>query len=331
MKRQAFTLVELLVVITIIGVLVAMLLPAAQAAREAGRRTQCANNLRQLAQGCLAHEEAMKYLPTGGWTWYWAGDPDRGTDMRQPGGWNYNVLPYIGQEGLYNLGAGMSISGKMTAFAQRGQTPVPTFYCPTRRRPALYPSAGPGGGHYWSDANANDIPLQARSDYAANAGTNQGTGWWEAPVTSDPSFADAPGFLANVFVSQDFKACNGVVYSLSMVQNAMISDGASNTYLLGEKNLDPDHYVDGKEGTDNNPLYAGFDWDWERWASTGPVQDTPGLDEYVSFGGAHVAGLNMAMCDASVHWISYSIDPKLHANLCSRNDGQSVDLTRVGL
>src|SRR5689334_9922519 len=83
---RAFTLVELLVVIAIIGILMAMTLPAIQSAREAGRKTQCRNNVRNISLGCTSHLEANKYFPTGGWGWGWAGDPDRGFGMRQPGG-----------------------------------------------------------------------------------------------------------------------------------------------------------------------------------------------------------------------------------------------------
>src|SRR5271169_4266720 len=78
-RRQAhgFTLVELLVVITIIGILVSLLMPAVQSAREAARRVQCDNNLYQMGKAVLAHEQAQRFFPTGGWGWNWVGDPDR--------------------------------------------------------------------------------------------------------------------------------------------------------------------------------------------------------------------------------------------------------------
>ena len=303
--RRGFTLVELLVVIAIIGILVGMLLPAVQAAREAGRRVQCSNDIKQLALACLAHEEAHTYLPTGGWAWYWAGDPDRDTNHRQPGGWSYNLLPYIDQQALHDLG-GQSAAGKMVAFAERGQTPLPVFYCPSRRQATAYPN-------YYNTCNSNNISKAAHTDYAANAGTNENI-WWNAPGDGDPSFADAPGFCYPEPIAAD-----GVMYTLSLVTNADITNGASNAYLLGEKYLNPDNWLDGLEGTDNNPLYAGFDWDWSRWCSQGPIQDRPGLSDYVSFGSVHFGGLNMAMCDGSVRQINYSIDLKTYANQCSRN------------
>ena len=98
-----FTLVELLVVVTIIGILAALLLPAVQVAREAARIGQCRNNLKQLALGCLQHESATGRFPTDGWGDGWTGDADLGTDRRQPGGWIFNVLPYVEQQAVHDL------------------------------------------------------------------------------------------------------------------------------------------------------------------------------------------------------------------------------------
>ena len=109
---HGFTLVELLVVITIIGILIALLLPAVQAAREAARQTQCRNNLKQLALGCLNHERAHGTLPNGGWRYTWSGDPDCGFDRYQPGGWIYNILPYVELQSLHDLRRGNVAGGE---------------------------------------------------------------------------------------------------------------------------------------------------------------------------------------------------------------------------
>src|ERR1700731_3723614 len=89
--RRGFTLVELLVVITIIGILISLLMPAVQAAREAARKNTCANNLRSFGQAAATHENSNNFFPTGGWGTSWIGDPDRGFTMKQPGGWIYNL------------------------------------------------------------------------------------------------------------------------------------------------------------------------------------------------------------------------------------------------
>ena len=102
--RRAFTLVELLVVIAIIGILVALLLPAIQAAREAARRAQCKNHLRQIAIACLNFESTQKEFPAGGWGFKWMGDPDRGVGRGQPGGWIFQVCPYLEEADVFQIG-----------------------------------------------------------------------------------------------------------------------------------------------------------------------------------------------------------------------------------
>ena len=124
---------ELLVVITIIGILIALLLPAVQAAREAARQMQCKNHLKQIALGFLQHEERQKIFPSGGWNHLMLGDPDRGFGRRQPGGWEFSILPYIKQQALYDLGKGLTGAAKATVNTQRVQTPLGIFNCPTRR------------------------------------------------------------------------------------------------------------------------------------------------------------------------------------------------------
>ena len=105
-KSAGYTLIELLVVITIIGLLISMLLPAVQSAREAARRVQCANNVKQLGLAMLLHEHANGWLPSGGWGHLWVGDPASGFGKNQPGGFFYNCLPYLEQQALHDLSLG---------------------------------------------------------------------------------------------------------------------------------------------------------------------------------------------------------------------------------
>ena len=99
---RAMTLIEVLVVISIVGILLSLLFPAVQAARESARQTQCKNNLKQLGLAISSHASATLRYPSNGWGYSFLGDPDRGTDRDQPGGWIYNLLPYMELNTLYN-------------------------------------------------------------------------------------------------------------------------------------------------------------------------------------------------------------------------------------
>lgn len=335
--RRGFTLVELLVVITIISILIAMLLPAVQAAREAARQTQCRNNLKQFALGCLQHEAARKFFPSGGWGGLWNGDPDRGVGSSQPGSWIYSILPYIEQPALHDLGAGLTGTAKANAIGTIIGTPLGVLHCPTRR-PAILYSAAKAASIVDATLPANN--QVAKTDYAANAGDGQYCAAWnESTNVADTTMQPADSSSINSFswkvtsdINQPLYYCSGVIYQRSEVAAATITDGLTSTYLIGEKNLDPESYVAGTNLGDDQSAYTGFDFDSQRLTNTTlaypPMQDKAGSSYHKSFGSAHSSGFNMALCDGSVRSIPYSIDSSIHRCLGNRKDGTQVDSSK---
>ncbi len=326
-KPSGFTLVELLVVITIIGILIALLLPAVQGAREAARAAQCMNNIRQMAIASLHHVEAQGHFPTGGWGWRWAGDPDRGFNHRQPSGWHYNILPYLELQTLWELGGGLTDSNaKAQAVARRLQTPVSVFNCPSRRRSIAYPY--PHSSPY---LNATKPPAIGRSDYAACGGDMANP---TGSVAGPGSLSEGDGMTEDQWNGWPgtHNDATGVIYRRSQIQVAHIRDGTSNTYLLGERYLNPDNYFHGVACADDQGWDQGYDYDTNRWTYPGeafrPRRDTPGYNSNngcdVNFGSAHPSGFHMALCDGSVHRISYSIDLEVHRRLGNRSDGLPI-------
>jgi prepilin-type N-terminal cleavage/methylation domain-containing protein len=142
-RRSGFTLIELLVVIAIIAILIALLVPAVQKVREAAARTQCTNNLKQMGLGMHMCHDANKVFPSGGWGWSWIGVPSRGTDISQPGGWLYNILPYVEQGNLRNSPTGLATGGPFeNAMLNIMATPLALFNCPSRRNGGPYACSG---------------------------------------------------------------------------------------------------------------------------------------------------------------------------------------------
>ena len=123
---------------------------------------------------------------------------------------------------------------------------------------------------------------------------------------------------------------NGVCYLRSEVKAASITDGTSNTIFCGEKYISPDDYYNGYSGAENGTMYDGFENDNTRCTTQPPLRDTPGFaNQWYQFGSAHYGGCHFAMCDGSVHRISYGVDPLTFQYLGSRNDGQPIDPTKL--
>lgn len=319
--QVGFTLVELLVVIAIIGVLVALLLPAVQAAREAARRSQCQNHLKQIGLGFLNHESTHKFMPTLGWGWAWVGDPDRGFGKRQPAGWVYSILPYIEETTLHQMGAGRSTAEKRAAAAQVAATPIATMNCPSRRRAIPYVAYFSSGTFH--AINADAVPFHGRSDYAVNAGTTVHVLY--GPESLEDGDTTFDWEKNNIPLEQR----DGLAFLRSEVRHADITDGLSKTYCVGEKYLDPINYTTGEDGADNTSMYQGYDWDVNRWGNSPPDllprKDKIGYTNLSIFGSPHPGGFQVVYCDGSVHQIPYSIDGEMHRRLTSRNDGEVID------
>lgn len=298
-KTSGFTLIELLVVIAIIGILVGLLLPAVQAAREAARLVQCKNNVKQIALASHNYESAFGYLPG------YAGEQmpalvsygyrQRDDSMR---GWNWisKSLLFLEQNSLApewgRLGSEVSITLSDTESALIHNA-LNVLHCPSRRPPKAYPLHSDYANRYG--------PRAARTDYAMNGGAAQ-TG--EGGPTGNENW---------IKVKQD-----GVWQLGQLTRFADILDGLSHTYLVGEKAMDSDKYHTGTDFGDRAPALGWTDRrtganSTVRFAARSPQRDVP--DNCLAchdFGSSHVAGWNTALADGSVQLMSFDQDLTLH-------------------
>lgn len=311
--ERGFTLVELLVVIAIIAILVSILLPAVNSAREAARNIQCVNHLKQLGLAFVNHEGAHGHLPTGGWGHRWLGDADRGFASDQPGGWGFTVLPFIEQQALHELGTRMIPSRKSAMHKQRNEIPISTMNCPTRRSAEAWAYVL---GHQPFNARASEAVV--RSCYATNGGdifqdSNPGAG----PSTLESGDQES---WHNEMRRVQLRA-TGILAPGSTFTVGDIHDGVSKTYMIGEKYINTDFYTTGQDPGDNEATYIGENGDNNRWTQRGLRRDTPGLVDWQLFGSAHYAGVNIALCDGSVHLMDFETDDLVHRQFGNRRDG----------
>ncbi len=315
-RRAGFTLVELLVVIAIIGILVALLLPAVQASREAARRFQCANNLKQIGLGMHNHVDVFKVFPTGG-TYPWAGNTSRNEWRTEHGnqplgpneqgiGWHYQILAYMEQSQVADLD---DINAVRT-------TVIPTYACPTR------------GPRTQGDRVLNDY-----------AGAVPGTDFWKGDTWNVPDNREYEGVLVRTNRRADSAAPGGFrpAGSTSPVGFSRITDGTSNAIVVGEKRLLVHNYLSGDwhddcgwtDGWDPDTMrltgfgagHTGFGPDSDTaWGDTDPNNGDVGYH----FGSPHPAGANFLLADGSVRVISFDIDRQMFDWLGDRRDGNPI-------
>lgn len=338
--RSAFTMVELLVVVFIIGVLIALLVPAIQRAREAARRAQCQSHLKQLALAALTHHEQIGHFPTGGWSARWVGDRDRGFDGDQPGGWAYNVLPYLEESALHDLaGDGMPeviTEEQLLGAGKLAETAVTVMYCPSRRAAIPYPHAQGRD----SIVNARLPELVAKVDYVINGGdldfgggTNSapsslGAARWY-PWCNDKIGNYLVGTAGCLDVDPRYRlpsrpplflngpTYSGISFQRSEVEDRHVTDGTSRTYLIGEKTMNPVNYFEASG--DDCAAWTGVGDSVTYSGSHPPSQDFGGSER--QFGSAHPSGFHMAFCDGSVRVVTYDVDLYVHVAGMHRADG----------
>jgi prepilin-type N-terminal cleavage/methylation domain-containing protein len=346
-RHRGFTLVELLVVIAIIGILVALLLPAIQAAREAARRSQCQNNLKQIGLAILNHENSRSVFPTGGgdiWPYieHYLADTETVSDPtkrrgppngpeRQGLSWAYQILPYLEEGALRDL----------TTQARLNDALVTIYFCPSRRAPRRV-----------QDAAAGQSASQWGLDYAAivPARDDPATPEFDAVLNDIPSFygckncntklsllssAHKP-LVAGIIVRTPcylgpIPSCLPNPNMLPPTKAQQITDGLSKTLMISEKRLKPSLYDVG-DWCDDRGWTDGWDPDTVRTTSF-PFgkdrDDTPGTDEHDTLcrgiGAAHSAGVHAAFGDGTVRTISYDVSIAVLNRFVHRSDGSSVD------
>ena len=258
----------------------------------------------------LHHHESHRIFPTGGWSQRWTGDPDLGFDEDQPGGWEYNVLPFIEELAMYELGAGQSLVEKKRLFRERLQKPISMFHCPSRREPRVRPIQN----FFY---NADSMQGNVKIDYAANGGTER------LALSNGPNTVER----ARTFNWPDPKRFNGIVHIRSEVRLRHVRDGTTKTLMLGEKYLNPAFYNDSQDHGDDDGAMIGLNFDSVRWtaAAYAPKRDTHGVVNHSGFGSAHESAFHVTLCDGSVQAIGYDVDLQVFRLLGVRNDGQVVD------
>lgn len=289
-RRNGFTLVELLVVIAIIGVLVALLLPAVQAAREAARRSQCSNNLKQIGLGFHNHHDIFGRLPSaGGGT---TGNPP--TD-RGEWGWAYEILQMIEQGNVFDNTNDTAVRA----------TIIKTYVCPSRRAPMLFSGTG-------------------RSDYAGNGGTRANSDGTTGTVAR--SDAPGPNWRRGKYTMADITdgTSNVVLVGEKLVNRPSMGGTGGVDFSDNEPWAGPG-YADADIMRGCLPVGSL----WYTPTKDTNLATPPDSGLFYRFGAAHPAGAQFVLGDGSVRSISYTVDATTFMRICVLNDGQPVNANNL--
>ena len=296
--RIGFTLIELLVVIAIIAVLVALLLPAVQQAREAARRTQCKNNLKQIGLALHNYHDVHQTFPPG-----WIAIDDTGAQSAHEGtsgvGWAAMILPYIEQQNVYSqFNASLPLTDAANATFLSNQ--IPAYKCPSDPQPDTWEIEEEGS----PGTVLAKLPI---ANYIGSFGTEELDGCENAPGTAPVS--------ANGQCRGD-----GIFYHNSRIRIADITDGTTNTYMVGERKTVP---LDGWFSTWPGMIAEGEEAFQRVCGSADHTPNHPDthLDDFSS---RHAGGAQFCQADGSVRFISESIDRGVYQSLATIQGGEVV-------
>jgi prepilin-type N-terminal cleavage/methylation domain-containing protein/prepilin-type processing-associated H-X9-DG protein len=332
-NERGFTLIELLVVIAIIGILVSLLLPAVQAARESARRTDCSNRVRQLALATQMHHDAWGYFPPARYESRPDALPSAQCGLETPT-WLARVMPYIEQQAL---GEQWDYSKPWHEHDERVRTVVPDiFLCPSRRsgtQPVgvreLRTTVAGGGGRLPCGcpvpARPMNVSLDVRGalcDYAGNHGD------LTPGATGEPTDFYFGGNGTGVIISVRPNCKSGKAISpIDRIGMAAVRDGTSSTFLFGEKFVPPESLA---QFPVDSPAYDGDHLPAScRLAGPGlRLANSPDdvMADMFSFGSWHPGGVHFAYVDGSVRFLSPDIDTKLLGSLANRRDARVVEM-----